>query len=53
MEIAIFPYAHTNSTYQLIEEDVFQSSFSEAYKFLAEYKSLLLNNDKGHGNYPA
>lgn len=53
MEIAIFPYARTDSTYQLIEEDVFQSSFPEAYKFLTEYKSLLLNRDKGHGNYPA
>lgn len=53
MEIAIFPYTHTDSTYQLIEEDIFQSSFPEAYKFLTEYKSILLNRDKGHGNYPA
>lgn len=53
MEIAIFPYTHTDSTYQLIEEDIFQSSFPEAYSFLTEYKSILLNRDKGHGNYPA
>lgn len=53
MEIAIFPYTHTDSTYQLIEEGIFQSSFPEAYKFLTEYKSILLNRDKGHGNYPA
>lgn len=53
MEIAIFPYTHTDSTYQLIEEDIFHSSFPEAYKFLTEYKSILLNRDKGHGNYPA
>lgn len=53
MEIAVFPYAHTDSTYQLIEEDDFKSSFPEAYKFLTEYKSLLLNRDKGQGNYPA
>lgn len=53
MEIAIFPYTHTDSKYQLIEECIFQSSFPEAYKFLIEYKSILLNRDKGHGNYPA
>ncbi len=53
MEIAIFPYIHTDSTYQLIEEDAFKSSFPEAYKFLTEYKFILLNRDKGHGNYPA
>lgn len=53
MEIAIFPYTHTDSTYQLIEESIFQSSFPETYKFLTEYKSILLNRDKGHGNYPA
>ena len=53
MEIAIFPYTHTDSTYQLIEENVFKSSFPEAYGFLTEYKSILLNRDKGHGNYPA
>lgn len=53
MEIAIFPYTHTDSTYQLIEEDIFQSSFPEAYKFLTEYKFILLNRDKGHGNYPS
>lgn len=53
MEIAIFPYTHTDSTYQLIEEDDFKSSFPETYKFLIEYKSLLLNRDKGHGKYPA
>lgn len=53
MEIAIFPYTHTDNTYQLIEEGDFKSSFPEAYKFLTEYKSLLLNRDKGHGDYPA
>ena len=53
MEIAIFPYTHNDDTYALISEDVFQSSFPEAYKFLVEYKSLLLKRDKGHGNYPA
>lgn len=53
MEIAIFPYTHTDNAYQLIDEDDFKSSFPEAYNFLAEYKSLLLNRDKGHGNYPA
>ncbi|MBD5116262.1 MAG: SAM-dependent DNA methyltransferase [Ruminococcaceae bacterium] len=53
MEIAIFPYTHTDSTYQLIGEGIFQSSFPEAYKFLTEYKFILLNRDKGHGNYPA
>lgn len=52
MEIAIFPYTHMGSSYQLIEEDVFKFSFPEAYSFLTEYKSLLLNRDKGHGNYP-
>lgn len=52
MEIAIFPYTHTDSNYKIIEEDVFKFSFPEAYKFLSEYKSLLLNRDKGHGNYP-
>ncbi|WP_295093989.1 N-6 DNA methylase [Ruminococcus sp.] len=53
MEMAIFPYTHTDNTYQLIKEESFKSSFPEAYKFLTEYKSLLLNRDKGHGNYPA
>ena len=53
MEIAIFPYTHTDNTYQLIEENVFQTFFPEAYRFLSEYKSILLNRDKGHGNYPA
>ena len=53
MEIAIFPYIHTDRTYQLIEEHDFKSSFPETYKFFVEYKSLLLNRDKGHGNYPA
>lgn len=53
MEIAIFPYTYHDNTYALIDEDDFQSSFPEAYKFLSEYKSLLLKRDKGHGNYPA
>ena len=53
MEIAIVPYTHTDKTYLLIEEDVFKSSYPEAYSFLTEYKSILLNRDKGHGNYPA
>lgn len=53
MEIAIFPYTHTDNAYQLIEENVFQSSFPEAYNFLSEYRSILLNRDKGHGNYSA
>lgn len=53
MEIAIFPYTHTDNTYRLIEENDFQSSFPQAYRFLAEYKSILLNRDKGRGNYPA
>lgn len=53
MEIAIFPYTHTDNTYQLIDEDDFQSSFPEAYRFLSDCKSILLNRDKGHGNYPA
>jgi hypothetical protein len=53
MEIAIFPYTHTDNAYQLIDEENFQSSFPEAYSFLTEYKSILLNRDKGHGNYPA
>ncbi|MCH5211800.1 MAG: SAM-dependent DNA methyltransferase [Oscillospiraceae bacterium] len=52
MEIAIFPYTHNDDAFALIGEDVFQSSFPEAYKFLVEYKSLLLKRDKGHGNYP-
>lgn len=52
MEIAIFPYAHTDNTYQIIEEDIFQSLFPETYKFLAEYKTILFNRDKGHGDYP-
>lgn len=53
MEIAIFPYIHANNTYQLIEEDIFQASFPKAYEFITEYKFLLLNRDKGHGNYPS
>lgn len=53
MELAIFPYLHTGDSYSLIEEDVFRSSFPEAYSFLSEYKSLLLKRDKGKGNYPA
>ena len=53
MEAAIFPYTHTDNTYQIIEENVFKASFPEAYSFLYEYKSILLNRDKGHGNYPA
>ena len=52
MEIAIFPYTHNDSNYKIIEEDVFKFSFPEAYTFLSEYKLLLLNRDKGHGNYP-
>ena len=53
MEIAIFPYTYNKDVYALISEEVFQFSFPEAYKFLTEYKSLLLKRDKGHGNYPA
>jgi len=53
MEIAIFPYIHSNDTCSLIKEDVFKSKYPETYKFLREYKYLLQERDKGHGNYPA
>lgn len=53
MEIAIFPYIQCDSTYQIIDEDIFQSSYPEAYKFLVDQKPALLKRDKGHGNYPA
>ena len=53
MEIAIFPYTHMGNAYQLIDEEYFKSSFPEAYCFLFEHKAILLNRDKGHGNYPA
>lgn len=53
MEMAIFPYLHIGDSYSLIEEDVFRSSYPEAYSFLSECKPLLLKRDKGKGNYPA
>ena len=53
MEVAIFPYTHNDSSCQLIEEDFFRFSFPEAYRFLLGNKNLLMNRDKGHGDYPA
>ena len=53
MEIAIFPYTHNDNVYSIIKEADFQSSFPEAYKFLVKYKDLLMNRDKGKGDYPA
>lgn len=53
MEIAIFPYTHNDNSYDVIDEAVLQSFYPESYKFLNEYKSLLLKRDKGHGSYPA
>lgn len=53
MEVAIFPYLHSGKSYSIIEESFLQSSYPETYMFLTECKSLLLNRDKGKGDYPA
>ena len=46
MEIAIFPYTHTDNAYQLIEENVFQSSFPKHITFLVNIGQYCLTGTK-------
>lgn len=51
-EKAIFPYCkHDNM--QIISEDMLRTHYPKTYLFLAEYRWILENRDKGNGKYPA
>ncbi len=45
-----FPYYHENNKIKLINEDVFENKYPEAYKCLQAQKEVLAARDKGNGN---
>ncbi|MCI1951904.1 MAG: N-6 DNA methylase [Clostridiales bacterium] len=51
-EIAIFPYVGHNNVFSVIEESVLKKEYPETYRMLCDYKEVLAQRDKGHGNYP-
>lgn len=52
-EKAIFPYTKVNDIFSIIEESIMMDKYPCAYKFLKDYKDLLMQRDKGKGKYPA
>lgn len=52
-EKAIFPYTKVNDIFSIIEESIMMEKYPCAYKFLQDYKDLLMQRDKGKGRYPA
>ena len=53
IEKGIFPYKLTNGKYCIISEEEMKSKYQKTYEFLEQYKEVLLNRDKGKGDYPA
>lgn len=52
LEKGIFPYKLVNGRYSVIDEEKMKNQYPKTYEFLNQYKEILLNRDKGKGDYP-
>jgi len=47
----IFPYTRDNNAVNLLDEQVFQQDYPNAFQYLSDKKDILAKRDKGNGDY--